>query len=124
MIYADDEITLEWEKSSIPWLKLFTVEPYREMSDVPAALRQRIFGLLLLIETEMRDYFRPHKINLASFGNYCPHVHWHIMARYENDSHFPEPMWGKRQREGKLELPDFSAFEQRLVEKLSSPNNV
>ena len=114
MIYQDDEITLEWEPGSIPWLKLFTVEPYREMTDLPTPLRRRIFEMLMFIEERMRDYFQPHKINLASFGNYCPHVHWHIMARYENDSHFPEPMWGKRQREGKLELPDFEAFEEIL----------
>lgn len=114
MIYQDDEITLEWEPGSIPWLKLFTVEPYREMTDLPRPLRRRIFEMLMFIEERMRDYFQPHKINLASFGNYCPHVHWHIMARYENDSHFPEPMWGKRQREGKLELPDFEAFEEIL----------
>ncbi len=120
MIYADEEITLEWEPSTIPWLKLFTVEPYREMSDLPEPLRRRIFELLTVIEEEMRDYFHPHKINLASFGNYCPHVHWHIMARYENDSHFPEPMWGERRREGNLELPDFTAFERILRSRLST----
>ncbi|WP_456429075.1 HIT family protein [Nitratifractor sp.] len=120
MIYADDEITLEWERSTIPWLKLFTVEPYREMSDLPDPLRRRIFELLTVIEQEMRDYFHPHKINLASFGNYCPHLHWHIMARYENDSHFPEPMWGERRREGNLELPDFATFERILHSRLSA----
>ncbi|WP_457602909.1 HIT family protein [Nitratifractor sp.] len=120
MIYADDEITLEWERSTIPWLKLFTVEPYREMSDLPDPLRHRIFELLTVIEQEMRDYFHPHKINLASFGNYSPHLHWHIMARYENDSHFPEPMWGERRREGNLELPDFAAFEKILHSRLSA----
>ncbi|WP_456456827.1 HIT family protein [Nitratifractor sp.] len=120
MIYADDEITLEWERSTIPWLKLFTVEPYREMSDLPDPLRHRIFELLTVIEQEMRDYFHPHKINLASFGNYSPHLHWHIMARYENDSHFPEPMWGERRREGNLKLPDFAAFEKILRSRLSA----
>jgi len=111
MIYRDSEIYLEWEKSTIPWVKLFTVEPYREMSDLPPALRQRIFDTVILVEREMRDYFHPDKINLASFGNYLPRLHWHIMARYKNDSHFPEPMWGTNQRKGKLELPDFSEFE-------------
>jgi diadenosine tetraphosphate (Ap4A) HIT family hydrolase len=38
------------------------------------------------------------KINIASFGNLLPQVHWHIMARFETDSYFPEPMWGQKQR--------------------------
>ena len=118
MIYEDNEIRLEWEESTIPWIKIFTVEPYREMSDLPPELRQRVFETVILVEKAMRDYFRPDKINLASFGNYCPHVHWHVMARYENDSHFPEPMWGKEQREGELELPNFSTFEKNLVTRL------
>ncbi len=41
--YEDEAIRLEWEESSIPWIKLFTQEPYREMSDLPPELRQRIF---------------------------------------------------------------------------------
>ena len=40
----------------------------------------------------MLDYFQPDKINIASFANYLPQVHWHIMARFAYDRHFPEPV--------------------------------
>jgi diadenosine tetraphosphate (Ap4A) HIT family hydrolase len=46
----------------------------------------------------MLSYFNADKINIASFGNLLPQVHWHIMARFETDSYFPEPMWGQKQR--------------------------
>jgi hypothetical protein len=36
------------------------------------------------------SYFNADKINIASFGNLLPQVHWHIMARFETDSYFPE----------------------------------
>jgi diadenosine tetraphosphate (Ap4A) HIT family hydrolase len=49
-----------------------------------------------------------------------PHVHWHIMARFAEDSYFPEPMWGKRQREAKLNLPSYKDFEQKLLKVLST----
>jgi hypothetical protein len=39
------------------------------------------------------SYFNADKIDIASFGNLLPQVHWHIMARFETDSYFPEPMW-------------------------------
>jgi ABC-type multidrug transport system fused ATPase/permease subunit len=59
------------------------------------------------------------KINIASFANYLPKVHWHIMARFKTDSHFPEPVWGAKQREARLDLPPMDAFIERLQKRLA-----
>ncbi len=118
VIYENNSIRIETEDSEIPWLKIFTQEAYREMSEVPAEIKFEIYDLLDTIEKEMLAYYRPKKINIASFGNYMPHVHWHIMARFEEDAFFPEPMWGSRQRESNLDLPDLNVFLQSLVKKL------
>lgn len=67
---------------------------YEEWSELPEPLRQEGMAILCRIETCMRQYFEPRKINLASLGNMVPHVHWHIIARYEWDTHFPNPVWG------------------------------
>jgi diadenosine tetraphosphate (Ap4A) HIT family hydrolase len=119
MIYENENIRIETEESEVPWLKIFTKHPYREMSEVPYGIKQEIYTLLDLIEKEMITYYKPKKINIASFGNYLPHVHWHIMARFEEDSYFPEPMWGERQREGHLQLPDFNLFCKKIVTLIS-----
>ena len=66
----------------------------------------------------MRKFYNPTKINIASFANYVPRVHFHVMARFESDSFFPESMWGKKQREGELNLPDFAEFSQILALEL------
>lgn len=118
-LYENENIKIEIEESEIPWLKIFTQEPYKEMSEVPAEVKFEIYTLLDLIEKEMLDYYKPKKINIASFGNYMPHVHWHIMARFEDDSFFPEPMWGTKQRESDLKLPDFEVFCERVVNAIS-----
>ncbi|SFV60759.1 Diadenosine tetraphosphate (Ap4A) hydrolase and other HIT family hydrolases [hydrothermal vent metagenome] len=120
VIYENEAIKIESEESEIPWLKIFTQHPYKEMSEVPADIKFDIYYLLDVIEKEMLAYYRPKKINIASFGNYLPHVHWHIMARFEEDSYFPEPMWGKKQREAKLNLPDFGTFCQNVVKAVKS----
>jgi len=117
-IYESEHVFIEVEESEIPWLKLFTKEPYRELSEVPQSVKMEIFELLDMIEKEMLDYFKPTKINIASFGNYLPHVHFHIMARFEEDAYFPEPMWGEKQRESGLVVKDFYAFIVRLSLKL------
>ncbi len=114
VIWENARVRIEKEESEIPWLKIFAKEPYREMSDVPINTKMEIYALLDLIEKEMLSYYQPAKINIASFGNYLPHVHWHIMARFETDSYFPEPMWGEKQREAKLSLPSFEVFRKKL----------
>jgi diadenosine tetraphosphate (Ap4A) HIT family hydrolase len=119
VIYENETIRIEREKSEIPWLKIFTQYPYKEMSEVPTDVKLDIFNLLDIIEKEMLAYYKPVKINMASFGNYMPHVHWHIMARFEEDSYFPEPMWGKKQRDADLKLPDLHIFCQRIIDTLS-----
>jgi len=118
MIYEDADIFIAWEESEIPWVKIFTQEPYRELSECPEALYEKVCDVSRLVERTMIDYFKPDKINRASFGNYLPRVHVHIMARFKADSFFPEPMWGKRQRNATLELPDFALFEAALKEAL------
>jgi len=118
LIYENKTVRIEVEESEIPWLKIFTQDHYREMSEVPVPVKQEIYELLDLIEKEMLHYYTPKKINIASFGNYMPHVHWHIMARFEEDSYFPEPMWGTKQRESSLSLPSFDAFCKRIQKRL------
>lgn len=110
VVYENINLKIEVEPSEIPWLKIFTKENYTEMSEVPQKIRDEIYYLLDTIEREMLRYYKPTKINIASFGNYLPHVHWHIMARFEEDSYYPEPMWGEKQREATLMLPSFSLF--------------
>lgn len=120
ILFENNDIRIEKHESDIPWLKIFTQISYKEMSEVPFEIQTTIYKLLNIIELEMISYFHPTKINIASFGNYLPEVHWHIMARFENDSHFPEPMWGAKQRDGELNLPSFDLFWQNTLPHLTA----
>jgi len=118
-IYENELLYIEVEESEIPWLKIFTCKPYKEFSQCDETTRNALINAMLHIEKEMIKYYNPKKVNIAMFGNYLPHLHIHVMARFEEDSYFPEPMWGKKQRKARLDLPSFDAF----IEKLISPNN-
>lgn len=113
-IFRNDFIKIEIEKSEIPWLKIFTIENFKEFSNCDLKTKQEIWKYLDIIEKGMIEYFNPEKINIASFGNYVPHVHFHIMARFKEDSYFPEPMWGKQQRVANLNLPSFEDFYNKI----------
>ena len=71
----------------------------REMTDLAAADRERLLAAVFAVEAAQREAMAPHKINLASLGNVTPHVHWHVIPRYADDAHFPEPVWGTRRRQ-------------------------
>ncbi len=117
-IYEDDDIYIEKESSEIPWLKIFTKEPYKELGDLPKNLRVKLWDVYDIVEFEMKQYYNPKKINMASFANMLPRVHIHVMARFEDDSYFPNSMWGEKLREAKLDLPDEDLFYRRVIEAL------
>ena len=119
LIYEDVDIYIERHESEIPWLKIFTKEPYKELGDLPKSLRTKLWEVYDIVEYEMRHYYNPTKINMASFANMLPRVHIHVMARFENDSYFPEPMWGKKQRDATLTLPPAEKFHKIIFEKLT-----
>ena len=72
----------------------------REMTDLPESARNHLMQVVFAVEAVVRQLFSPDKINLASFGNVVPHMHWHIIPRWRDDRHFPEPVWGCVHREG------------------------
>jgi len=120
IIYENSHFQIEKEKSEIPWIKIFSKEPYKELGDMPKALRLELWEIYDIVEEEMKQYYKPHKINMASFANMLPRVHIHVMARYEEDSYFPNPMWGEKLRESNLELPKEELFYKNLFHALSN----
>jgi diadenosine tetraphosphate (Ap4A) HIT family hydrolase len=65
----------------------------KEMTDLPESERNEFMHAVWAVEQVVRYVMLPHKINLASFGNMVPHLHWHIIPRYSDDAHFPNPVW-------------------------------
>ncbi len=118
MIYSNKLVSVEIESSEIPWVKVFTQRKIKEFSECTTAEKIEIFRIIDIVEKSMLSYFNADKINIASFGNLLPQVHWHIMARFEGDSYFPQPMWGAKQRESRLDLPSFEVFFNQLAEQL------
>lgn len=70
-----------------------------EFSDLDAAARGECMERVCAIEQVLREALAPTKINLASLGNVVPHLHWHVVARFDWDSHCPNPIWGQAKRE-------------------------
>ncbi|MDP2811208.1 MAG: HIT family protein [Rhodocyclaceae bacterium] len=77
-----------------------------EMSDLPARERRHLMNVVFAVEAALRTLMKPDKINLASLGNVVPHLHWHVIPRWTDDSHFPAPVWAEAKRaEAKRNAP-------------------
>jgi len=69
-----------------------------EFSDLSPAERDTCMNAVVAVEQVLRDQLQPTKINLAALGNMVAHLHWHVIARFAWDSHFPAPVWAAAQR--------------------------
>jgi diadenosine tetraphosphate (Ap4A) HIT family hydrolase len=74
----------------------------KEMTDLDAPDRAHLMRVVFSVESALRELMGPAKVNLASLGNMVPHLHWHVIPRFTDDPHFPQPIWGARQREARL----------------------
>ena len=81
-----------------------------EMSDLPPHQQQRLMQVVFTVERGLRDLMQPTKMNIASFGNTVPHIHWHIIPRFTDDTHYPQPTWGEAQRTGVAHKVDVAAL--------------
>ena len=58
-----------------------------EMTELEPRHRDRLMKAVFATESALRELMTPDKINLASFGNLVPHVHWHVVPRFRHDRH-------------------------------------
>ena len=96
-----------------------------EFSDLSAAERAHCMDVVVQVEQALRQHLQPTKINLATLGNMVAHLHWHVIARFDWDSHFPAPVWAAPVRERALEKEDavralLPAVEAQLLAALSA----
>ena len=87
------------EEAGFPaFYRVVWAEHVAEFSDLTPADRSLCMAAVIAVEQALRAQLQPTKINLAALGNVVPHLHWHVIARFAWDSHFPAPVWCQAQR--------------------------
>ncbi len=89
----------------------------KEMTDLAVSDRTEVMRVVFVVETAIRQVMRPDKINVANLGNKVPHVHWHVVPRYIDDPHFPNPVWSLKRRE--LSRPAPYNLKTQLIEAVN-----
>lgn len=91
----------------------------REMTDLDPAGQQHLLRVVLAVEGVLRTELAPDKINLATLGNQVPHLHWHVIPRFADDAHFPDPVWAARRRAGVAHAIDDARLRTALCAALA-----
>lgn len=84
----------------------------REFTDLSRDERVHCLDAVAVVESALRAHLAPTKVNVAALGNAVPHLHWHVIARFDWDSHFPAPVWTAASREAPADR--LAAIEARL----------
>jgi diadenosine tetraphosphate (Ap4A) HIT family hydrolase len=96
-----------------------------EWSELDAEDRALCMDAVAAVEQCLREALAPTKMNLAALGNMVPHLHWHVIARFDWDSRFPSPVWAAptrapdpgRERAVEAQLP---ALEREMARRLAA----
>jgi diadenosine tetraphosphate (Ap4A) HIT family hydrolase len=92
-------VILVMDNDYLGFCRVIWQQHIKEMTDLKTDEQQKIMYVVFAVEQAVREVMQPDKINLASLGNVTPHLHWHVIPRYTDDRHFPNPVWGKPLRE-------------------------
>jgi diadenosine tetraphosphate (Ap4A) HIT family hydrolase len=90
-----------------------------EFSDLSDTDRHACMDAVTEIERVLRALLAPTKVNLASLGNVVPHLHWHVIARFDGDSHFPAPIWAAAQRKAAPRALPLAAVDAAVAQAFS-----
>lgn len=86
-----------------------------EFSDLAPTDRTHCMQAVARVEQVLREELAPVKINLAALGNQVPHLHWHVIARFAWDSHFPGSVWSAAMRPQDTARTEAIAARQGMV---------
>lgn len=103
-----------------PVLRVIWNAHVREMSDLDVTEQLGLMRAVFAAEAELRALLAPDKINLASLGNQVAHVHWHVVARFTDDSWFPDSIWSGLRRPGRRRAVEPAAIQAALTQRLGA----
>ncbi len=87
---------LMMNESRYPWFILVPRRAdIREIHHLSTSDQQQFWHESAQFCQLLEDQFQPDKLNVAALGNMVPQLHIHHIARYQSDTAWPAPVWGK-----------------------------
>ena len=78
-----------------PWLVLLPkVSALIEVHELTDAQQSQLMLESSKVAKVLKKITSCKKVNVANLGNVVSQLHWHVVARFENDDAWPGPIWG------------------------------
>jgi diadenosine tetraphosphate (Ap4A) HIT family hydrolase len=88
-----------FDDARFPWLILLPKrEGAVEIIDLEDDERPVLMDEIEIASAALKRITNCHKLNVAALGNQVRQLHVHVIARFENDAAWPQPVWGKGAR--------------------------
>jgi diadenosine tetraphosphate (Ap4A) HIT family hydrolase len=86
---------LMMDDARYPWLMLVPRRPnITELFDLAVTERAILMEEIATVAAALKQLTQCQKLNIATLGNVVPQLHVHVVARFENDGAWPNPVWG------------------------------
>lgn len=81
--------------SRYPWLVLVPkLEGVTEVHELTVEHQYQLIQESSLVANALKQVTACKKVNIANLGNVVSQLHWHVVARSEDDQTWPGPIWG------------------------------
>ena len=105
-----------FDDARFPWLILVPARAgLVDIIDLDEAGRQRLMQEVALAAAALKTLTRCHKLNVAALGNQVRQLHVHVIARFETDAAWPNPVWGRGAR-----VPYAPAAEAKFTQQMKA----
>ena len=81
--------------ASIPWC--IVIPRYNDithLTDLNSNQQINLVADIDVVAATLKKIYSPDRVNIGMLGNIVPQMHWHVIARCENDPAWPGPVWG------------------------------
>ncbi len=101
---ADTRLVADWPVARVllmndanyPWLILVPRRAgLRDLHDVAPEDEVALLGEISQAARTLQKITGADKMNVGALGNMVPQLHVHVIARFETDVAWPDPVWGK-----------------------------
>ena len=109
------------DDANYPWLILVPRRPNLvEVIDLDEGAQAQLMREITRVARALREITTSHKLNIAALGNVVPQLHVHVIARFQHDAAWPNPVWNVAPRRAYAQQ-ELKAFTGQLREQLRLP---
>ena len=88
-------VTLNRDQFFTGYVFVFAKAHVTELFHLNVETRQGIIEEVNAVAAALYRVFQPTKLNYELLGNMVPHMHWHLVPRFESGPLWPKPIWSE-----------------------------